>query len=203
MRSLHILAITAAVLIAAPTLRAQAPAAPATGAATPPATPGAPATAPAAKAKPLSSGEAKGITDLLEAMHFHIRMGEVAKHKDKEDKDVVAFGNKSHKEMTEQYTPLVNLAMLRQMDNKNIPTAVTKGDKSDIEKLSKAKPEKWKLEYYELFAKQGKQNVRVAEAAVKSFADPELKDLGTKVAATITAQTAAAEAAHKELKAKK
>src|SRR5829696_6262806 len=151
----HILAVATASLLPLTALHAQTPAAtppatPATPAPAAPAPGGTPAAAPA-KAKPLSSNEGKALTDLLEAMQFHIRMGEVARHKDKDDKELVAFANKNHKEMTEEFTPMVTLAQNNQL--KNIPTEVSKGDKSDIEKLSKAKADKWKQEYFELLAK--------------------------------------------------
>ena len=131
-------------------------------------------------------------------MQFHIRMGEVARHKDKDDKELLGFANKIHKEMTEQWTPLVSAAMNRNM--KNIPSAVSKGDKDDIAKLGKEKGDKWKAEYFELFAKNGKRNVRTAENAVKALQDPELKAPATKVAAVITSQADAADAKAKELK---
>ena len=198
----HILASAMAVLLAAPALHAQAPAT--TPPAAPPAATPAPGAVPAAapaKQKPLSMNEGKALTDLLEAMQFHIRMGEVARHKDKDDKELVAFANKNHKEMTEEFTPMVTLAQNNQL--KNIPTEASKSDKSDIAKLSKAKPDKWKQEYFELLAKNGKRNVRAAENALKSINDPAVKAAATKVAALMTSQTAAAEAKEKELKEKK
>jgi hypothetical protein len=204
----HILAIAAVSLLPLATLQAQTPAAtPAGGtpgatpaAGTPAAAPGAAPTTPAAKPKPLSTNDAKFLTDLLEAMQFHIRMGEVAKH-NKDDKDLVAFGSKNHKEMTEEFTPMVTLAQNNQI--KNIPTEASKADKGDIAKLSKAKAEKWKLEYFELLAKNGKRNVRMAENALKSMNDATVKAAATKVAGLMASQTTAAEAKVKELKEKK
>lgn len=200
-----ILAFTAAALLAAPALQAQAPApgaapaTPAPGAATPH---GATTATPAAKPKSLSSGETKAVTNILEALQFHIRMSESAKWK-KDDQDLAAFGQKSHKDLTEQFTPLVNYAMNHGVDNKNIPAEATKGDKQDISKIGKEKGDKYKLEYFELYSKKGKQNIRSTETAIKSFSDPELKDLGTKALGVITSQTEAAEAKYKELKGKK
>lgn len=199
-----ILAFTAAALLITPVLQAQAPApgaapaTPAPGAAT---TPGA-TTATPAKPKSLSSGETKAVTNILEALQFHIRMSESAKWK-KDDQDLAAFGQKSHKDLTEQFTPLVNYAMNHGVDNKNIPAEATKGDKQDISKLSKEKADKFKLAYFELYTKKGKQNIRSTETAIKSFSDPELKDLGTKALGVITSQTEAAETKYKELKGKK
>lgn len=213
MSTRHVLTITAAALLAAPFLTAQTPApgAPATPA-TPavpatPATPGAPGTPPAAgatdptkKARPLSSNEQRSLAQIFEAMQFHMRMGSVAKSKDKEDKDFVAFGTRIHKEMTEQWTPLVTLATNKGMDNKNIPSEISKPDKSDIEKLGKAKPDKWRLEYYELFSKQAKRNARTVDTAVKTFTDPELKQSGAALLKLFNEQAETLESTYKGLK---
>ena len=211
MSSRHILTITAAALLAAPFLNAQAPApgaapgapaAPAT-----PATPGAPATPPATgaadpakKARPISSTEQRSLTQVFDAMQFHMRMGAIAKSKNKEDKDFVAFGTRINKEITDQWTPLVTLATARGMDNKNITIEISKQDKSDIEKMDKAKDDKWRVEYYELFSKQAKRNARTVDTAAKSFTDPELKQLGTALAKTFNDQAEAIESTYKGLK---
>jgi hypothetical protein len=136
-------------------------------------------------------------------MQFHIRMGEVGRHKDKEDKELVAFANKNHKAITEAWTPMVTFATERGVDNKNVPTAATNADKNDITKLGKVKPEKWKQEYFELLAKNGKRNARSAENAVKSINDPQAKEAATKAAAIISAQASEAETKVKEIKEKK
>ena len=214
MSTRYILTLTVAALLAAPVLHAQtaapgtAPATPPAGgattpAATPPAgtTPATPA-APAAKPKALSSSETKAITGILEVLQFHIRLSESAKWK-KDDEDLSTFGQKSHKELTAQFTPMVNYAMAHGVDNKNIPAEATKADKQDISKLGKEKGDKYKLEYFELYSKQGKRNIRTTENAVKSFSDPELKDLGTKILGVLTTQTELAETKFKELKGKK
>jgi hypothetical protein len=210
MSTRHILTITAAALLAAPFLNAQAPApgAPAVPA-TPatPATPGATATPPAAgatdpakKARPLSPTEQRSLTQVFDAMQFHMRMGTIAKGKNKDDKDLIAFGTRVNKEMTDQWTPLVTIATARGMDNKNIPIDISKQDKSDIDKLGKAKDDKWRVEYYELFAKQAKRNARTVDTAAKSFTDPELKQFGTALSKTFNDQAESLESTYKGLK---
>ena len=218
MKNRHILTLAVAML-AGVTVHAQAPAAPSTttppGAATPTGTAtgtsgavttgtttgttGAAATA--TKPKPLSSVEGKAVLDLLNAMQFHIRMGELARHKDKEDKALVTLANKNHKEMTELYTPLVGVAQTANL--KNIPMEASKADKNDMAKLGKPKAETWKEDYFELLFKNGKRNARSAENAVKTIADPTAKDLATKAAAAMASQSAEAETKYKELKDKK
>jgi len=203
-----ILTITAAALLAAPFLKAQAPA-PGGPPAAPavPATPGTPATPPAAgatdpakKAKPISTNEQRLLVQIFEAIQFHMRMGAIAKSKDKDDKEFVNFGSRIQKEMTDQWTPLVTLANNRGMDNKFIPTEVSKPDKSDIEKLGKAKPDKWRLEYYELFSKQAKRNARAVDTAVKTFTDPELKQSGATLLKLFNEQAETLESTYKNLK---
>jgi hypothetical protein len=202
MSTRHILTITAATLLAAPFLNAQAPAP-----GTPPAVPATPATPPAAgatdptkKVRPLSPTEQRSLAQVFDAMQFHMRMGAIAKSKNKDDKDFVAFGTRINKEITDQWTPLINLATTRGMDNKNIPIEVSKQDKSDIDKLGKAKDDKWRLEYYELFSKQAKRNARAVDTAAKSFTDPELKQIGTGLAKIFNDQAEAIESTYKGLK---
>lgn len=187
----HILSATAAVLLVTHTLPAQTPA---------PATPAAGTTtaSPTTTPKKLSMNEGKALIDMLEAMQFHIRMNEVGKYKNKDDKEFTAAAQKAHKEMTELFTPLVTVAMNNQL--KNIPTGVSRGDKSDIEKLGKAKADEWKQEYYELLAKNGKKNARSVENSLKTITDPELKDLGGKVLALVNTQATEADTKAKELK---
>jgi hypothetical protein len=208
MSTRHILTITAATLLAAPFLNAQAPA-PGAPPAVPanPATPGTPATPPAAgatdpakKVRPLSPTEQRSLAQVFDAMQFHMRMGAIAKSKNKEDKDLVAFGTRINKEITDQWTPLINLATARGMENKNIPIEVSKQDKSDIDKLGKAKADKWRIEYYELFSKQAKRNARTVDTAAKSFTDPELKQVGTTLAKTFNDQAESIESTYKGLK---
>lgn len=148
--------------------------------------------------------DAKSLSGILEVMQFHIRMGEVGRHKLKEDKEFVAFASKTHKDMTALWTPAVNLAMNRGVDSKNIPSAVSRADKADIDRLQKNKEtDKWKLEYFELLAKNGKKNARSAENSLKIATDPELKEMGAKVVALLNSQAEQAESEFKELKSAK
>jgi hypothetical protein len=84
-----------------------------------------------------------------------------------------------------------------------IPTTLSKGDKSDIDKLGKVKPEKYVLEFFELYTKHAKRNARALETAVKGFTDPELKTAGANLSKMVTAQAEKSEATFKELKAPK
>jgi hypothetical protein len=149
--------------------------------------------------------EGKALVDLLGVMQFHIRMSEVGRSKNKDDKDMVGFAGKAEKEMKELFTPIISAAQAGGVNPKSLEgvAAVSKADKSDIDKLGKVKPEKWKQEYFELLAKNGKRNARVAESAVKSLTDPQAKDLANKASTAINRQVTEAEAKVKELKEKK
>ena len=82
----------------------------------------------------------------------------------------------------------------------NIPIEISKQDKSDIDKLGKAKEDKWRVEYYELFARQAKRNARTVDTAAKSFTDPELKQFGTALSKTFNDQAETLESTYKGLK---
>jgi hypothetical protein len=105
-----------------------------------------------------------------------------------------------HKQAVDYYTPLVNLAQAHQVPDKDIATAVSKSDKSDMDKMNKAKAGEWKLEYYELFAKNAKRNARTAAEVARMVTDPELKDLATKASKMIEGQAEQLENDYKALK---
>ena len=186
----------------APAAPGATPAAPGTATPPPAATTTPPATGAAgapAKAKPYTAGDVQKIKDFAEALQFHMRMGEIGKYK-KEDKELAELATHIYKEAADYYTPLVNAAQAHQVQGKDIPSAVSNSDKSAIDKLGKSKPEKWKLEYFELFSKEAKKNARSVDAAAKSFTDPELKELATKAGKILDGQADNLEAKYKELK---
>ena len=176
---------------------AQAPVPP--PAATPPAT----TTTPAAKVKPLAQSDIKAVQVFAEALLFHMKMGEVAKNRKDKDAPLAEMGDKIHNDSKAQWTPMVNIAQAHQMDGKNIPTDVTKNDKSNIDKLGKIKDDKYSVEFLELFAKEAKRNAKSTESAVKGINDAELKTWSEGAAKLIAAQADELEAAHKEAKKKK
>jgi hypothetical protein len=202
MKRIQLLSLSAATLLGAGSLQAQTPAPAAAPGATPApaaaATPAAPA-ADAPKLKPYSAADAQKLGQLLEALQFHIKMAEKARHAGKDkDKELVAVGTRAQKEATDYYTPLVNMAQAHQMQN--IPTEMSKSDKGDMEKLNKVKEEKWKEEYFELFARAAKKNARLATTASTSLTDVELKDLSMKLAKIFDGQAELFERNYKEIK---
>jgi hypothetical protein len=89
------------------------------------------------------------------------------------------------------------------VDGKYIPIDISKGDKSDMDKLSKAKEEKYKEEYLELFSKQAKRNIRTLETAAKTFSDAEFKDWSLKATELFKSQAELLESTYKTEKKKK
>ncbi len=210
MKRLQLPTLLAAIALSGIHLHAQAPApaAPAApntapAATTPPAAgTAAPGTAgaPGAKAKPYASGDVQKIKEFAEALQFHLKMGETARWRGKNDKELADLGTRINKEAGTYYTPLVNLAQAHQVQPKDIPSAISTSDKAAIDKLGKAKEDKWKLEYLELFSKEAKKNARSVDAAAKTFTDPELKDLATRGAKMLDDQAETLEKMYKDLK---
>jgi len=192
MKHLHTILLTAATFALAVTGNAQ----------TPPA--GTPSTA-AQKPKPLSSSDTRAYTAVSESLQFQMNMSTRLRGKFKDTApDMVTFGSKLSKEVTDLYTPGVNLAQDRGVDPKNIPQGMSKTDTASVAKLSPIKDDKkWTLAFFELFAKDSKKNAQDAEKSAKTVTDPELKSYLEKAAAVIKTQSETVEAKYKELKAQK
>lgn len=180
---------------------AQAPVTP--PAATPPAATPPATTTPAGKVKPLAQSDVKAVQVFAEALLFHMKMGEVAKNRKDKDAPLSEMGGKINGDAKAQWTPMVSIAQAHQMDGKNIPTDVTKSDKSNMDKLGKIKDDKYSVEFLDLFAKEAKRNAKSTESAAKGINDAELKTWGEGASKLIAAQADELEAAHKEAKKKK
>jgi len=135
---------------------------------------------------------------MLDAVLYQRSLGEAGNSK--KDVAVGKFSEPTHKEMLEAWTPLVSIAQARGVQ---VPSEVSKSEKSEFEKLGKVKSDKYVAEYFQLAAKQSKRNARALDAAAKAFVDPELKTMATNLAKAINAQAEKSEATYKELKAPK
>lgn len=146
--------------------------------------------------------DVQSLTKLVNAMQFHLKMGETGK---KRNKFPVAdkFGADAHKAMLELWKPVSTFVIERGVDNKHVPVEPNKRDKEAIEKLDKEKDEKWVVEYFELFGKGGRRYATGLESALKTIADPDLKKLGESILKLITEQAQAAEAARIEARKNK
>lgn len=193
MKTPHILLIGIASLILANAATAQT---------APGAKPAAPA---AAKAKPLSSSDTNAYLKVAESMQFQLNLSLTLRHKFKDSEpEIVSLGTKLHKEMTDQWTPGVNLVMERGVDGKKIPMALSKIDKATVSKVSTIKDEKkWLVAYFELFAKESKKSAAEAEKIAKAIQDADLKAYIEKAATLLKSQSEVIEAKFQELKTRK
>lgn len=168
------------------------------------AAPGAPAPA-AAKPKPFSSSDTSSYIKIADAMQYQLHLSLRLRHKFKDkEPELVAIGSKIHKEMTELWTPGVNLAMERGVDGKKIPQVLSKNDKDSVAKVDTIKDEKkWIVAYFELFAKESKKAAVDAEKIAKAVQDADLKTHLEKTAAVLKSQSDAITAKYMDLKAKK
>lgn len=155
-------------------------------------------------AKPFSPKDTLRFTRITSAMHFFMKMGDVAKRKKKAGNPAVnAFGGAVREEMLELWTPLVKLAEERNVDARSIPSAPSERELEAIEQLKKGKPEKWSEEYYELFARGGRRYSSTLASVVAGIENPDFKKMGESVLKLIASQTEKAAAARAEEKKRK
>ena len=169
-----------------------------------PGTPPAPG-ATAAKPKPFSAGDTNAYIKVAESMQFQLSLSQTLQGKFKDSEpEIVALGRKIHAEMTKAWTPGVDLAQLRAVDNKKIPMTLSKNDKAALAKVGTIKEEKkWLVAYFDLFAKESKKSATDAEKIAKAVQDADLKAYIEKIAALLKSQSEAIEAKEKEVKARK
>lgn len=154
--------------------------------------------------RPFSSSDVRAFTQIAEAMQFHIKMGETGKWRGRQDDpELEKFGVAMHKQMVALWTPLINMAQERKVDAKHIPAEPVKRDKDAIAKIRAAKGKKFSEDYYGLFAKEGNNNIRTVETALKSINDPDLKQMAEAISKAIAEQAQQAGAAAMMAKSKK
>ena len=181
----------------------------------------APGAKPATGAPPAGAGKAKfspGDTHIYvtiaEAMQFQLKASEKLRWKMKDgDAEVLALAMKINKEMTELYTPGVTMAQEHgvpgNLDKKpksgTIPNDITVADRAALTKVDAMNKDdkKWLVALFELLAKESKKNAAVAEKAVLSAQDADLKAFTEKAAALLKGESETVEAKFKELKTKK
>jgi hypothetical protein len=159
----------------------------------------------AQKPKPLSSSDTRAYVTTAESLQYQMGMSMRLRGKFKEtDPALVGFGSKLNKEVTDLYTPGVNLAQSRGVDGKSIPQGMSKTDAASVAKLNAIKDDKkWTLAYFETFAKDSKKNALDAEKTLKGVMDPELKAWVETVVPVLKTQSATIDAKYQELKSAK
>jgi hypothetical protein len=172
--------VAACVLLGA-TACAQTPAAPA-----PAGTPGAPAAAPAEKLKPLSAGEQLYLDHTLKSLYFQIQLANAGKGIT--DMNIGRTRDGAIKDLGKCLEVLGKIATARGV---KMPTEVTGTDKVDLDRVTKAKPDKLPKEWATAFAKEAKRLDHETEVTGKTAQDPDLKtfitNYGPSIRATYTA----------------
>jgi hypothetical protein len=134
---------------------------------TPPATGGK-----AEKVKPFSPGDQKTAKKISEVLQYQLKLAERAKHM-KDDATLAEWSGKKAKELTEKWTPFAT--MCGKYGFSDVATDISKKETAEIAKLSKAKAEKFRVEYLELFSKEAKSAHKDLENAPKMIQNAELK----------------------------
>ena len=186
---------------------------------TPPATPPTPPAAPeippptppagetkaptgkAEKIKPLSPGDQSFAKKISAILQYQIKLAERAKGMKEKDADLSEWGAKKHKELVDQWTPFATLVGKHGFSD--VATDVTKKETAELAKLSKVKDEKFRQEFFELFAKESKSGFRDVENAPKMVQNAELKTWAESAVLALKSTSEMAETKFKEEKKRK
>jgi len=156
-----------------------------------PAAPGAPG---AAKAKPLSAYDKKFIKDVAKAFYYEIQLADLAK-------------NQATSEATKKFAKQVNddlnkawgsLTELAQANAEALPTELTGGDKSGVERMKKLKGDNFDKTFFREILKEAKGVERDFASAVKTGTDPAVKTFASNYLAVVKGHVTEGEKAEKE-----
>ncbi len=139
----------------------------------PPATETKPTTGKAEKIKPLSPPDQNFAKKMSAVLQLQIKLAERAKGMAEKDKELSEWGTKKHKELVDQWTPFATL--VGKYGFSDVATDITKKETAELAKLSKVKEEKFRQEFYELFAKESKNAYKDMENSPKLVQNAELK----------------------------
>lgn len=177
MKKLVLAFILSATIIHAQNAAPGTPPTPPTAPETPPATPPPAAeTKPAGKPekiKPLSPPDQNFAKKMSAILQYQIKLAERAKGMREKDAELSEWGTKKHKELVEQWTPFATL--VGKYGFSDVATDITKKETAELAKLSKVKEEKFRQEFYELFAKESKSAYKDMENSPKMVQNSELK----------------------------
>jgi hypothetical protein len=188
-------AVAACALLGA-TAIAQAPATPAPGPAGIPATAG--TATPAPKPKALAAGDATYLKNSLKSLSYMIQLNTAAKSVG--DLNYVRLRDTTTKDMT---TVLQALTKIAEPHGEKAPTEVTGTDKVDLDRVTKAKPDKLVKEWVDALAKESKHLDHETEMLGKTSQDPDMKTFVTNYGPTIRSIFSSAESSDKTLNKKK
>ena len=214
MKNLFLALILSAAIAKAQNAQPAAPPAPPTPPAAPaePAPPGTPVPAipppagdvkPAGKAekvKPLAPGDQKFAKKASEVLQYQIKLADRARTM-KEDAELATWAGAKAKELTEKWTPFATIC--GKYGYTEVATDISKKETGEIAKLSKAKAEKFRQEYLELFMKESKSALRDMENAPKMVQNAELKTWAEGFVSVLKANAPEIETKYKDEKKRK
>lgn len=152
------------------------------------------------KVKPLSPGDQKFAKKASEVLQYQLKLADRARTV-KEDAELAAWAGTKAKELTTKWTPFADIC--GKFGYTDVSLDITKKETAEIGKLSKAKPEKFKQEYLELFMKESKNALRDMENAPKMVQNAELKTWAEGFVTTLKANAPEIETKYKEEKKRK
>jgi len=183
----HSFAIAAVLALTHSAGLAQAPATP--GAATTP-----PATGTAEKPKVMSMPDKKFVKDTAKSFFYEMKLAEAAKG-GATSEATKKFAELVNKELLKGWEPLGEIA---KANGEILPTELTGGDKSALERLKKIKGDGFDKLFFREILKEAKGIERDFKTAAKSATDPAIKSFATNYLAIVEGHLTEGEKAEKE-----
>ena len=150
--------------------------------------------------KPLAPGDQKFAKKASEVLQYQIKLADRARTM-KEDAELATWAGAKAKELTEKWTPFATIC--GKYGYSDVATDISKKETGEIAKLSKAKAEKFRQEYLELFMKESKSALRDMENAPKMVQNAELKTWAEGFVSVLKANAPEIETKYKDEKKRK
>jgi hypothetical protein len=155
----------------------------------------APGATPAAKPKLLPATDQMYLRTSLASLYYLVQLTNAGKAIT--DEGLSRLRDTSVKDLGKAYDALGKIAVVH---GEKMPTDVSMTQKSDLDRVTKAKPDKLPKEWADAVAKETKRLDHDTSTAEKSVQDPDLKTFITNYGPTIRSAFTAAEAADKAQK---
>ena len=152
------------------------------------------------KVKPLSPGDQKFAKKASEVLQYQLKLADRGRTL-KDDAALATWAGAKAKEFTSKWTPLADIC--GKYSYTDVALDISKKETGEISKLSKAKDEKFRQEYLELFMKESKSALRDMENAPKMVQNAELKTWAEGFVTVLKANAPEIETKYKEEKKRK
>ena len=133
------------------------------------------------KPKPLAPNDKKFIKDAGKAIHFELQLADLVKTGAKED-GTKKFGEQVNTELNKAWVALGAIATTK---GETLPTDLTGGDKSAVERLKKTKAEGFDKLFFREFLQTAKGLERDVASAAKTAVDADLKNFAANYMAIV------------------